>query len=200
MSSDITKRIKERIVEFNYNAFIIKDFLDIASYNTVSKALTRLASKGEFTRIMPGMYYCAYYIKDFNMYAWPNSEFVAKALARKYNWHISDIGLTALCMLRVITDVMPHWIFVITGKPTVARFRTVKIEFWHGKESDFIGINAKNMLVIQAIRTLKKGHVNARAKKCISSMLTADEKETLLKEARLTSSWVYEVISEICES
>jgi hypothetical protein len=75
----------------------------------------------------------------------------------------------------------------------------VKIEFWHGKESDFIGINAKNMLVIQAIRTLKKGHVNARAKNQISSMLTAAEKETLLQEARLTSSWVYEIISEICE-
>ncbi|MDR1639750.1 MAG: DUF6088 family protein [Clostridiales bacterium] len=199
MSSDITKRIKERIGEFNYNAFIIKDLLDIASYDTVSKALNRLASKGEITRIMPGMYYCPYYSKSLNMYSRPNPEFVAKALARKYNWHISDICLTALCMLRVITDVMPHWIFVITGKPTVARFGNVKIEFWRGKESDFIGINAKNMLVIQAIRTLKKGHVNDRAKKCISSMLTAAEKETLLKEARLTSSWVYEVISEICE-
>ncbi|MDR1639748.1 MAG: type IV toxin-antitoxin system AbiEi family antitoxin domain-containing protein [Clostridiales bacterium] len=197
MATDTTKRIKERIAELEDKVFITKDFLDIAGYSTVSRFLNRLTLKGTITRIMPGMYCCPCSVERFNR---PSVPLIVDALARKFNWHTSNIDPTALNPSKVSTQAMPNWTFVSTGKPAVVQHGNSKIEFKHCRESELIDVDDKNALVIQAIRTLGKNSDDKRAKQRISAMLTEAEKEELVKEASQASSWVYEVISEICES
>lgn len=81
------------------SVFTLKDFVDIASHETVRQVLSRLAKDGKIRRLFHGLYEFPAYSKLLNSPAAPDSNAVAQAIARAYGWTITPTGNAALNLL-----------------------------------------------------------------------------------------------------
>ena len=61
------------------------------------------------------------------------------------------------------------------------------------------GYSPITVMIIQAIRAIGKGNMTQDQTDRFSSVIAAEERETLLKEARTASGWIYREIKKICE-
>jgi hypothetical protein len=61
------------------------------------------------------------------------------------------------------------------------------------------GYAAITVMVIQGIRAIGKGKMTQDQADRFSSVITEKDRETLLKESRTASGWIYKEIKRICE-
>jgi predicted transcriptional regulator of viral defense system len=195
-----TEKFKKRINELGENAvFIANDFLDIAEYETVRKALNRLSDEGKIQKILRGVYYRPRYSELLQEYEAPSPHQTAMAIARKFNWNIAPSGTTALNMLGLSTQVPAKWSYISDGTYNSFHLENITIEFKRRNNREIGGMSYKTALIIQGIKALGKGNVDSTAIEKIRNTLTEDEKLTLLNEAKPTTVWIYQVIRKICE-
>jgi hypothetical protein len=130
MKINFTKKIKERIANFNNDkVFISIDFLDIADYETVRKTLNRLTNSEKIKKILKGIYYNSKYNELIEEYEASSVHEVAKAIARKYNWTIAPSGNTALNLLGLSTQVPFKWTYISDERYVDFSFGNTVIEF-----------------------------------------------------------------------
>ena len=200
MRSDSTKRIKEQINGFDSDAvFIANDFLGTAGYETVRRALNRLVDDGKIQKVMRGVYYRPRFSHLLHEYEAPSPHQVALAIARKFNWNIAPSGATALNVLGLSTQVSAMWVYISDGAYNRFVFGNTTIEFKHRNNREISNMSYKTALIIQAVKALGKGNAGEAEIKKMRALLTKSDQQTLLKEARPTTAWVYGVIKQICE-
>ncbi len=191
-------KIKEIINQANpESVFVASDFSHIAPINTVRQCLSRLEKSQQIVRIMRGVYYQPAYSELLQEYEAPSPHHVAMALARNFGWTIAPSGAAALNMLGLSTQVPAHWSFVSDGPYRSFSFGNITIEFKHCSSKEISGMSAKTALVIQAIKEFGKESPDKRYLERISRILSAEEKARLLTEARHTTAWIYEYITEV---
>ena len=61
----------------NESVFIANDFTDISDYETIRKALNRLAEKGRLQKILRGVYFCSNFSNFLQEYEAPSPHEVA---------------------------------------------------------------------------------------------------------------------------
>ena len=105
MRDMITEQLRSRIDALGHGSiFIANDFLEIAEYETVRRALNRLADDGKISKILRGIYYSPRFSEFLQEYESPSPHQTAMAIARKFNWNIAPSGLIALNMLGLSID------------------------------------------------------------------------------------------------
>lgn len=192
--------IYENIAQAGSEAvFIATDFLDIADYETARKSLNRLNSYGKIQKICRGVYYNPRYSELLGEYEAPSPHNVALALARKFNWTIAPSGNTALNQLGLSTQVTAHWTYISDGPYVKYSFGNVELEFKHRNNKEISGMSYKTAMVIQAIKAIGKDSISDEIIEKLKKVLTTEEKEKILIEARQTTAWVYTVLKKICE-
>ena len=194
-----TGKLIARINEFGNGAvFIANDFINIAGYETIRKALNRLADDGKIRKILRGIYYCPRYSDLLQEYEAPAPHQVAMAIARKFNWNIAPSGATALNILGLSTQVPAKWSYISDGAYNNFQYNNIIIEFKHRNNKEITGMSYNTAMIIQGIKALGKGNVNNAAVSKIRALLTIDEQKKTLLEAKPTTVWVYQVIRQIC--
>ncbi|MBP6491675.1 MAG: hypothetical protein KA282_01765 [Clostridia bacterium] len=178
--------------------FIATDFLDIADYNTVRKALERLEDEGKIRRVIRGIYDYPFYSDLLKEYAEPSPHHVAMALARNYKWNIAPSGNTALNQLGLSTQVTSRYQYISDGPYRKYQLDNIEIEFKHRNNKEISGLSYKSAMVIQALKTLGSKHIDDKIIGKLQRSLTDLEKKALLKEAEQTTSWIYSTIKLIC--
>ena len=198
--STISKRIYERILSMDREVvFVATALSDLADINTIWQVLSRLEQKDKIQRIIRGVYYCPRYSELLEEYEMASPHQVALALARNYGWSIAPSGNTALNQLGLSTQVSAKWSYISDGPYNVFEFGNIRIEFKHRSNKDISGLSPKTALVIQALRALGKDNITNEDINKIGLLLSAEEKETLLKESKQSTSWIYKYIKKICE-
>jgi hypothetical protein len=193
------ERIKESIKEMKYGAvFIAKDFLDITEYETARKALNRLTDDGIIKKAIRGVYYNPRFSDKLKEYEVPSPHQVALAIARKFNWNITPSGITALNLLGLSTQVSAKWSYISDGTYNSFKVDNITIEFKHRSNREITGMSKKTALVIQGIKVLGKSNIDESTIDKFRSVLTEEEQQILLLEAKPTTVWVYQVIRTIC--
>lgn len=191
--------IKKRLDTFdNGDIFIANDFLDIADYETVRKALNRLAADGSIQKIMRGVYYRPRYSELIGEYEAPSPHNMAQAIARKFNWNIAPSGSAALNMLGLSTQVPAKWSYISDGPYNQYELGKSILEFKHRNNREIAGMSPKTALIIQCIKAIGKGNIDSAAIEKIRASLTGEERKMLLNEASSSVMWVYQVIKQIC--
>ena len=200
MRDMITEQLKSRIEALGHDSvFIANDFLEIAEYETVRRALNRLADDGKIQKILRGIYYCPRFSELLQEHEMPSPHATALAIARKFNWNIAPSGTTALNMLGLSTQVPAKWSYISDGAYNSFALGNITLEFRRRNNREIAGMSYKTALVIQGIKALGKGKVNDAAIEIIRASLSDSERLKLLEEARPTTVWVYQVIRKICE-
>jgi len=193
-------QIEDRIKGYPYGtAFSASDFLDIADANSVSQALFRIEKNGTIRRVMNGVYDKPAYSKLIQEYGVPRIDKIADALARRFNWNIAPSGDTALNILHISTQVPNAWEYVSDGPYRDYLIGKTPLRFRHVMPREINGYSAITVMVIQGIRAIGKGNMTQEQRERFSSAITAQDRETLLKEARTATGWIFREIKHICE-
>lgn len=193
-------QIEERILGYPYGtAFSASDFLDIADANSVSQVLFRIEKDGKIRRVINGIYDKPAYSQLIQEYGVPRVDKIAEALARRFNWNIAPSGDTALNILHISTQVPNSWEYVSDGPYRDYMIGKVPLKFKHIMPREINGYSPITVMIIQGIRAIGKGNMTQEQTARFSSAITTEDKDTLLKEARTASGWIYKEIKQICE-
>ena len=193
------QEIQNRIDSFGEGGvFTASDFLDIAAMPAVNESLHRLNEKQYIKRIITGVYYKPKYSELLGEYIAPRIDLVAEAIARKFNWTIAPAGNTALNMLHLSTQVPNVWHYVSDGPYRKYEVENTTIQFSHVKTRDVAGKEKITVMVIQAISTIGRDKISESDIEILKRTLSNTDKQTIMKEAITATSWVYDVIREIC--
>lgn len=192
-------KIEERINNtYSNQVFSANDFLDIASNVTVRGTLNRLANENKIKRMINGFYYKANYNELLDDYEAVSIHELALAIARKYNWNIAPYNSTALNLLGLSTQVPSHYKYISSGRYKEYNIGDTILEFKKVSPGEIANMSIKTATVIQAIKSLGKDNITDDVILKIRKNLSIKEKEDLLRDAKSTSSWIYEVIRKIC--
>lgn len=199
MRPDYNKDIKKRILTWESGSvFVATDFADITDKKTASVILTRIESEGIIRRVLRGVYDKPEYNEFLKEYVAPIPDNVAHALARNYGWTIVPCGDTALNLLGLSTQVPATWVYVSDGTYKEYAYDNTIIQFKKTTNKEVSKLSYKTALTIQALKALGKEKINDAVLDSLHKLLTADEKQTMMSEAKTATSWIYEYIRQIC--
>ena len=200
MNLGYASEIKNRIWEADDGTiFIHSDFADIADTQTVRRNLNRLTQAGVLRRIINGIYEKPRYSSFLKEYVAADPDAVAQALARNYHWTIAPCGNTALYLLGLSAQVTASRSYISDGPYKTYEWKGAKLEFKHRTNKETSGFSPMSSLVVQALKTLGKEHVGEQTIAQLSDRLSDAEKSALLKEAKESTDWVYDIIRKICQ-
>lgn len=192
-------RILKRISYRGRGAFCIRDFLDLATYDAIRKAIDRLEDEGKIRRIIRGIYDRPRFNERYNLFEAPDTESVAKALSRNYNWTICPSGNLALNLLGLSAQVPARYIYISTGPYVEYEIDGTILEFRHTNNMMFSDLSFITLLLIQALRAIGRKNLTYEDIEHLRIFLDGKDKRKLFDDAPKTANWIREVIYDICE-
>jgi len=181
-------------------AFTTKDFLDLASHETVRKILSRLAKEGKIRRILRGVYDYPAFSKMLSALASPDPDAITHAIARAYGWTIIATGETALNILGLSTQVPAQWQYFSDGPTKKYTWDGGTIVLKHRTNKETTSLSPKTALVVQALKTLGEDQVDDTVLATLRTQMDAHERARAIREARYATSWIYEIIKRLAET
>ena len=195
------KLIRDRINQSEIGTvYVAIDFVDISDKTNVNAYLARLVDEGLIRRVLRGVYDKPEYNDFLEEYVAPSPDKVANALARNFGWSIVPCGDTALNLLGLSTQVPAAWVYVSDGTYKEYTYDNTTIQFKKTTNKEVSKLSYKTALTVQALKALGKGKIDDTVISRLSKLLTAEEKKTMLEEAKAATSWIYEYINQICRS
>ena len=195
------KLIRDRIIQSEIGTvYVAIDFVDISDKTNVNAYLARLVDEGLIRRVLRGVYDKPEYNDFLEEYVAPSPDKVANALARNFGWSIVPCGDTALNLLGLSTQVPAAWVYVSDGTYKEYTYDNTTIQFKKTTNKEVSKLSYKTALTVQALKALGKDKIDDTVISRLSKLLTAEEKKTMLEEAKAATSWIYEYIKQICRS
>ena len=195
------KLIRDRINQSEIGTvYVAIDFVDISDKTSVNAYLARLVDEGLIRRVLRGVYDKPEYNDFLEEYVAPSPDKVANALARNFGWSIVPCGDTALNLLGLSTQVPAAWVYVSDGTYKEYAYDNTTIQFKRTTNKEVSKLSYKTALTVQALKALGKDKIDDTVISRLSKLLTAEEKKTMLEEAKAATSWIYEYIKQICRS
>ncbi|MFZ5984137.1 MAG: DUF6088 family protein [Acidobacteriota bacterium] len=179
--------------------FTPKDFLDLASHETVRQILSRLTRKGEIRRLMRGVYEYPESSRMLGGPASPDPDAIARAIARAHGWTLVPAGETALNLLGLSTQVPAHWQYFSDGPTKRYAWKGGSLVLKHRTNKETTVLSPKTALVVQALKTLGRAHVDESVVAAVGKVMDERERTRARREARYATSWVYEIIKRLAE-
>ena len=199
MAMGIHGEIKERIDRMaDGELFFTSDFLDITTLTTARKCLGRLVNAGTIRRVLDGLYEKPRWNQLLGEPVPVNPEKVAYALAHKYHWTIAPSSDVALNKLGLSTQVPVVWTYVSDGPYREFSWGNIIVRFRHKTNREISLMSPITILVMEALRTLGREHVDDEVIHILKNRIPEKEKQTVRREAAGVTSWMYDVIREVC--
>ena len=200
MTKGIYEEIKQQIREFPEGTiFFTSDFKEIATLATIRKCLGRQVDKKVIRRIFDGIYEKPKYSKILNGFIPVDPEKVAYAIASKYHWTIAPCDDVALNKLGLSTQVPAVWCYISDGPYRVFRWNKIIIKFKHKTNREISRMSVISIMIVESLKTLGKENVNEKIISLLRYRLTQQEKDLIIRETTEVTSWVYDIIREVCK-
>jgi hypothetical protein len=177
--------------------FISKDFLGLGTREAVDQALSRLARTGEIHRLGRGLYHRPRVNETLGMELPPDTDEVARALARKTGIRIVPSGAVAANVLGLSTQVPAKPIYLTDGRTRQVQVGNTIFTVRHATPKDLPLGSPASALVIQALRFLGKDAVGAETVSRLRRRLSPGERRKLLEDARYATEWIAAVARQI---
>ena len=195
------KLIRDRINRSDIGTvYVAVDFVDISDKTSVNAYLARLVDEGLIRRVLRGVYDKPEYNVFLEEYVAPSPDKVANAIARNFGWTIVPCGDTALNLLGLSTQVPAAWVYVSDGTYKEYTYDNTTIQFKRTTNKEVSKLSYKTALTVQALKALGKDKIDDMVISRLGKLLTAEEKQTMLEEAKAATSWIYEYIKQVCRS
>jgi len=184
------KLLKKIETEKTGTIFLTRDFLDIASRTAVDQALSRLVKQGTLRRISAGMYTRPRFSERLGVEVWPSAEAIAQAAARKTARKLQYAGPHAANALGLSDHVPAQNIYLTDGKTRSIVAGGHRIELRHSRAHSLTEAGQTSSAVIEALRYLGRGNVDAITVRRLQERLTPKEKAMLSHDAASAPKWM----------
>ena len=174
------------------------DFADLGSRQSIDVALHRLSKAERIRRVTRGIYDYPKFSEYLNQMMSPDSDQVARALARKYGWRIQISGPAALNILGLSTRVPGRLLYLSDGPSKVFKVMDYTIEFKKTalKESGFK--HRESGIIVQVLKSLGPDHITNFVKESMRDWLDSSLYSVILKDTRVVTGWINQAIHDIC--
>jgi len=169
--------------------FFADDFLRFGTAKAVSKALERLASNDQITRIARGIY-ARLQIDSVLGPVKPDTEAIAQAIGKRDKARIIPTGALALNALGLSTQVPMNVVYLTDGSARKIDLGKRKITFKKVAPKSLAVIGKISGLVIQALKTIGKDKVTKQDIEIILKQLEKEEPYRLKHDIRLAPEWI----------
>lgn len=197
----IVSQVKDRIIATPDGEILMtSDFADLSNITTIRKCLGRCTAEGLIRRVFDGVYEKPKYSCLLGEYLPTDPEKIAYALSRKYHWTIAPCGDIALNKLGLTTQVPTVWSYISDGPYRNFSWNNIQLKFKHKANREISLLSEETILVLEAIRTLGKEHINDEIINQLKRKIPQKNKTVILREATACSEWIYEIIRKVCTS
>ena len=179
--------------------FTSHDFIDEFKDNNIDKSLSELSKMGKIRRVSRGMYDYPKYSDFLNQELSPDIDGIARALARKFNWTIEISGESALNYLNLSTQVTGNYIYLSSGPSRSYKIGNTSLTFRHRALKNIGFKYQESSLLVQALKSLGEVHITDEVKKKLIEWLDIKKCNKILKDTKTATTWIYELIKEICK-
>lgn len=180
--------------------FLASDFADVVDNKTVHMSLVRLTEQGKLQKIMRGLYMKPRYSKLLGENVPGRPDDIARAIARNYGWNICPSDMAALNIAGLSTQVPSVWEYISDGPYKTYDYDNSRIIFRHtNRNTELTSVSEKSALIIRALKALGKENISEETIRILSDKLCKEDKKILLEESKYSTSWIYEVIRQICK-
>jgi len=196
MAESIENRILHKIKKARRGSlFFTEDFLTLGTAKAVSKSLERLAITNQLTRVARGIYARLQQDPILGEIK-PDTESIAKAIAKRDKARIVPTGSLALNMLGISTQVPMNLVFLTDGAPRKITLGKRKILFKKSSPKNFSAIGKISSLCIQALKEIGKDQITEQEKSILINHLKKEEEHRLLHDIRLAPEWIRIIMRE----
>ncbi len=194
MSYSVEKQILSKIKKARKGTlFFTNDFLRFGNYKAVSKALERLAEKGEINRIAHGMYARLATDKELGLLL-PSTDEIAKAIAKRDRARIIPTGVMALNLLGLSTQIPMNAVYLTDGSARKIKLDNRYILFKKTSPKNLSTIGKTSGLVIQALKTIGKEQITEEEEKILLEYLKKEEPYRLEHDIALAPEWIRKIM------
>jgi predicted transcriptional regulator of viral defense system len=169
--------------------FFIDDFLVFGIMKAVSKALERLVSKGDLSRIARGIY-ARQVIDPILGPINPTTEAIAFAISKRDKARLIATGAMALNALGLSTQVPLNVVYLTDGSARKISIGKRKIVFKKTSPKNLATIGKISGLVIQALKTIGKDNLEEHEMAIVLKQLAKEEPFRLDHDIRLAPEWI----------
>mgnify|MGYP003650411655 CR=1 FL=1 len=178
-------------------AFSKIDFVDVGATSAIEQALSRLTRKNTIRRVLRGLYDYPKYSKLLDQAMGPDIDQVAQAIARKNGWQIEVSGNTALNLLGLSTQLPGKFVYLNDSGAKTYQIGKQELVFKKSRLKDIGFKHAHTALVVQALRELGQNKISSEQRAKIYKHFDPVVGKLILRDARYTTSWIYEEIKTI---
>ncbi len=198
MPRDVTKRIRQRIYVHGRGwIFNSKDFQDIADLVTVRQVLGRLTKQGTILRLRKGVYHFPTISSLLNAPSNPDPDSVVRAIARANGWTVMPTGDTALNLLGLSKQVPAQYQYFSDGPSKKYEWEGGILVFKHRTNKETTSLSPRTALLVQALKALGENRVDRSIMGKLREEFSATELKLAAKEAKYSTSLVYNAIKEL---
>ena len=175
--------------------FVLKDFSSAGSEDAVKKALSRLCSSGELTRLGRGIY-CALKTDDVFGFGkiYPPLDQVARAVARSEGISIIPTTEYAMNAMNLSTQIQTNSVFLTDGCRRHIRLNGYKgngITFVHSSNSRLFKItNRRMLLIILSMIGIGERNLDEDRVRVIKSHLVSVSLQEYLHDIQFAPVWI----------
>jgi hypothetical protein len=179
--------------------FTPKDFLDLGSRDAADKSLSRLVQAGEIQRLGRGLYHYPQMNKRLGIPLGPDLDEIAAALARQTGSRVVPSGAVAANRLGLSTQVPAKPVYLTDGRTREVRIGSTTFQLRHTAPKEFpVGCRTSAM-VFQALRHLGQAAVDNQVAAQLRRVLSAEQQQELLRDARYTTDWIAAVVRQVVQ-
>ena len=175
--------------------FFPGNFMKFGSSAAVRKALDRLEDKGRLVRIANGIYLYPKHDKLLGI-LYPTIEEIAHAISKRDKSRIISTGVNALNKLGLSSQVPMNVVYLTDGTPRVVKVYNRTIKFKIASPKLLSAKNNTNILVIQALREIKKDNVDQKIMDKILDVLKNASAEDIKHDMELAPAWIREIMEK----
>ncbi len=192
----IEKSIRERIETLPKGELLYAaDFSDLGSAESIRLSLFRLEKQGVIKRVAHGIYVRPKenaFIGTID----PTAEEVAEAIAKRDRLRTIPTGSYALFALGLSTQIPVNIVLLTDGSPREIKVgrRTVILKKTIPK--NLLAKGRISRLVIQALKEIGNGRVNANEKRRIIELLRSEDQRDLVHDIVLAPVWIQKIMME----
>ncbi len=175
----------------------VSDFSQYGNYDTVRKALQRLANKEIIIRISQGIYY---YPKTDELLGilYPTAEEIGKAIAKRDKARITPTGPYAQHLLGLSTQIPMNIVYLTDGSTRKVKIGNQTIVFKKTSPKNLSFESKLSSLIIQALKSKKENNITQTDKQRLAEIIgQSNEKEKIKNDIQNAPVWIRKIVLQI---
>ena len=164
-------------------------FRDLGNDLAIRKALQDLTDREQIQRLARGLYHYPKKHPKLGVLA-PTPDQITRALAGKDSLRIQPSGDYAANLLGLTDQVPAKVVFLTDGTKREIKVGNQEIILKQTTPKNMATAGRVSGLVIQALRSLGKDHVDDQLIATLANRLSADDRRHLMKDIRYAPAWI----------